>query len=202
MKPETQRISSALFKTIHSEILNNPKTMAFTFVINPEKQTAEIITTNKFTQLLNQELIKQLAHIATARIEEPKTVNEAIDRFKVYEIPLPRPIEVSQQQMPMGMEIESKPHNQRAFTPSRRMTPISRNSQRMSPATPMTHNYAQLEPDMIIPKPPQSCVSPTKRKRTITPHKPCFHQTIDSAIDDSTKQKLMSVLGKPNGDEN
>lgn len=193
MRPETPRISSSLCNTIHGEIMNNPKTMAFTFIVDPETQTAEIISTNKFTLLLNQELIKQLTQIATARVEEPKTTKEAIERFKVYKIPLPPPMEVSQQNM-NGMEMEPK-HSQRPFTPSRRMTPISRNSQRMSPATPMSHNYAQLEPDMILPKPPM-CSSPTKRKRTTTPLKQCFHQTIDGTIDDNTKQKLMSVLTK------
>lgn len=197
MNPETPRISSALCNTIHGELVNNPKTLAFSFVVNTETQTAEIITTNKFTTLLNQELIKQLTQIAIARIDEPKNMKEAIDKFKVYKIPLPHPIEPVSPSNPMAMEIESPRSSQpRPFTPSRRMTPITRSSPRMSPATPLSGNYAQLEPDMIIPKPPPSCSSPTKRKRASTPHNQCFHQTIETTIDDNTKQKLMSVLGK------
>ncbi|KAL7720926.1 Uncharacterized protein QTN25_002133 [Entamoeba marina] len=95
--------------------------MAFTFVVNHDTQTAEIITT----------------------VDEPTCVKEAIERFKVYKIPLPQS-EPTQPTMKMD---ESRP-----FTPSRMMTPITRMSPRMSPITP---HYAQLEPEMISQKPPQ-----------------------------------------------
>ena len=82
----------------------------------------------------------------------------------------------------------------------RRMTPISRNSARMSPATPLSHYYAQLEPDMLMPRHINTCASP-KRKRGNTPLKQCFHQTVDTTVDDTTKQKLKSLLGKNPSDE-
>ncbi|EDR28560.1 hypothetical protein EDI_338130 [Entamoeba dispar SAW760] len=167
--------------------------MAFTFVVNQENQTAEIITTNKFTTLLNQELIKQLTQIATAAIDEPQTVKDAVDKFKVYKIPLPPTIEMPSQS---SNKMEECVNRERAFTPLRRMTPITRTSPRMSPATP---GYAQLEPELSA-KLPQQSTSP-KRKRAITPHKLNFHQTIETTIDDSTKQKLISVLNKTGSEE-
>ncbi|KAL7712795.1 Uncharacterized protein QTN25_009623 [Entamoeba marina] len=161
--------------------------MAFTFVVNHDTQTAEIISTSKFTSLLNQELIKNLTSIASATVDEPTCVKEAIERFKVYKIPLPQS-EPTQPTMKMD---ESRP-----FTPSRMMTPITRMSPRMSPITP---HYAQLEPEMISQKPPQY-PSPRK-KRAPTPHKPCFHQTVQETLDNNTKAKLISVLNKVNSDD-
>ncbi|ELP85413.1 hypothetical protein EIN_087150 [Entamoeba invadens IP1] len=200
MKPDTPpnipQISSVLCNAIHTQLLNNPHTIAFTFVVNAETQTAEIISTSKFTTLLNQELIKNFIQIATANVEEPQTPKDAVDKFRVYKIPLPPP----SNEHPQGQGIPSvKMEEERPFTPSRRMTPITRSSPRMSPATP-NPNYAQLEPELVLPKPPQ-CTSPRRNKRTPTPHKQCFHQTIDTTIDDSTKQKLINVLGKNPGDE-
>ncbi|GAB1219057.1 hypothetical protein ENUP19_0012G0009 [Entamoeba nuttalli] len=203
MKPSIPAISTVLCNGIHTEILNNPKTMAFTFVVNQENQTAEIITTNKFTTLLNQELIKQLTQIATAAIDEPQTVKDAVDKFKVYKIPLPPTMEMPSQST---NKMEECVNRERAFTPLRRMTPITRTSPRMSPITrtsprmsPVTPGYAQLEPELST-KLPQQSTSP-KRKRAITPHKLNFHQTIETTIDDSTKQKLISVLNKTGSEE-
>ena len=211
MNSNTIPLANQLSRSIHSEIQNNPKTLAFSFVVNQEDNTAEIITTNKFTTLLNQELIRQLTQIVTACVEQPQTVKEAEEKFKVYKINLPPPIEVNTHSMRMDEEMPM--NHMRVFTPSgRRMTPIARlsprnipnarNSPRMSPCTPIGHGYAQLEPEMIAPKMHIPPTSPTRRCGTTTPHgNRGFHQNMDGNLDDSMKYKFSNVLGKNNSEE-
>ena len=82
-------LTDILVSSIHSEICRNPQTIALTFIVDFHNLHAEVITTNKFTTLLNHELIKQMMQIATAKIDEPRNPQEALDKFKVYKMQLP-----------------------------------------------------------------------------------------------------------------
>ncbi|ELP94825.1 hypothetical protein EIN_247190 [Entamoeba invadens IP1] len=199
-KPESERMSSLLFNLIHSQIQNNPNTVAFTFVLNTESHTAEIITTSKFTTLLNQELIKNLTQISIAAIEAPQTEKEAIEKLRVFKIPLPPPTECpasacSVRKMEEDSQKPPTPLNSRRMTP---VTSVGRYTPRMSPATPINPNYMQLDPEILIQKPPLSRSPPSRKTRkTLTPHHQSMYQSIQTTIDDSTKQRLINVLSKP-----